>query len=156
MKRYSKALSSVLGLALLPLLLSCDDPAGIEQEQSDSGQEVPRVHQKPMTVRIQGSAAGIEVGETIRLRAVLYASDGQVLDGDISVKWSSSNPERVLITDEGYAMGVSPGDSRITAESRFGGDWTYLTVRKRGPGRDFPDEGDERKHFAEEDGWPPQ
>jgi hypothetical protein len=155
MKRYSKVLSSVLGLALLPLLLSCDDPAGLEQEYDDTENERPFVHQKPMTVQIHPAAADIEVGETIRLWAVLHAADGQVLDNDFDVRWSSSRPERVLITDEGYATGVAPGASTIIAESEFGGGSAYMTVRMRGSGRDLPNDEDERKHLAEEDGYRP-
>ena len=143
MKRYSKALGSVLGLAVLPLLLSCSDPTGLEEGPDDK---------EPMSVRIHGSAADIEVGQTIRLRAILYAPDGKVLDGDLQVDWATSRPDRVLISDEGYATGVAPGNSRITAESRQGSDWTYVMVRKRASGRDFPDDEDERKHLAEEEG----
>jgi hypothetical protein len=147
MKRYSKALGSVLGLAVLPLLLSCSDPTGLEEGPDDK--EPKEFHQKPMSVRIHGSAADIEVGQTIRLRAILYAPDGKVLDGDLQVNWATSRPDRVLITDEGYATGVAPGNSRIMAESEFGSDWTYVKVQRRAPGRD-PEDGDkDRREFQE-------
>jgi hypothetical protein len=115
MKRYSKALGTFLGLAALPLLLSCSDPAGLEdpKDKGDDGLEL--IHQKPMTLVIHPSAADIEVGETIRLWAVLYAPDGRVLDTDFDVTWSTSRPDRVAMTPDGYAIGREPGYSRITA-----------------------------------------
>lgn len=147
MKRYSKALGSVLGLAVLPLLLSCSDPTGLEEGTDNTGLE--QLHQKPMTVIIHPSAADIEVGQTIRLRAVLYASDGRVLDDNHLVRWSSSRPERVSITDEGYATGVAEGNSRIQAESGLGSDWTYVKVQRRARGRDPVDGDKDKKEFLE-------
>lgn len=142
MKRYSKTLGSVLGLAVLPLLLSCGDPTGLEEGPDNTELE-------PMTVIIHPSAADIEVGQTIRLRAVLYASDGRVLDNNHRVRWSTSRPERVSITDEGYATGVAAGDSRILAKSGLGSDWTYVKVRTRALGRDQKDGDKDKREFQE-------
>ena len=150
MKRYQRAMGSVLGLAVLPLLVSCSDPVGLDEGQDDKELEEFPIHQKPMTVIIHPSAADIEVGQTIRLWAVLHAADGRVLDNDFQVRWSTSRPERVLITDDGYATGVAPGNARIMAESELGGDWTYLTVRRPAPGRDTPDDGDKKRVELEE------
>lgn len=147
MKRYSKAFGSVLGLAVLPLLLSCDDPVGLEERPTDP----IGAPAKPMTMVIQPAAAEIEVGQTIRLRVVLLAADGQAIDHDFPVRWSTSRPERVLITDEGYATGMAPGNSQIMAESEFGSDWAYLTVRKEAPGGGYPDDG-EKEEIADEEG----
>lgn len=147
MKRYSKALGSVLGLAVLPLLMSCGDPIGPEEGATEL-EEFP-IPDKPMTVIIQPSAADIEVGQTVRLRAVLYDSDGRVLDNNHRVRWSSSRPEQVSITYEGYATGVAPGNSRITAESGLGSDWTYVAVQRKAPGRDPVDGDKDRDEFQE-------
>jgi len=152
MKRHSRTLSSALGLALLPLLLSCNDPVGLEQDQSNAKPEQPFVREKPMSLHIQAPAAHIEMGETIRLRAVLQTEDGEVVDKDLRVRWFTSAPDKVMITEEGYATGVALGDSRITAESKFGSDWTYLSVRKYVPGRDRQDEGERRHHLEDEEG----
>lgn len=150
MKRYSRALGSILGLAALPLLLSCSDPVGLEEGHDDTGLEELPIHQKPMTVIIHPAAADIEVGQTIRLWAVLHSGDGRVLDNDFQVRWSTSRPEQVLITDEGYATGVAPGNARIIAESEVGGAWAYLTVRRQAPGRDVPSDRDRKKVRLEE------
>ena len=147
MKRHSKALGSILGLAVLPLLLSCGDPTGLEE--GPDNEELEQLHRKPMTVIIHPSAADIEVGQTVRLRAVLYASDGRVLDDNHRVRWSTSRPERVSITDEGYATGVAPGNSRILAESGLGSDWTYVKVERRAPGRDPVDGDKDKREFLE-------
>lgn len=151
MKRYSQVLSSFLGLAALPLLLSCSDPAGLEEGKIDDGQGEELIRQKPMTLVIHPSAADIEVGEAIRMWAVLHAPDGRVLDSDFDVTWSTSNPERVIITPDGYAIGREPGSSRIMAESAFASDWTHVTVWKDAPpdsppggkGGDEPEDDDE-------------
>lgn len=150
MKRYRRAMGSVLGLAVLPLLVSCSDPVGLDEGRDDTELEEFPIHQKPMTVIIHPSAADIEVGQTIRLWAVLHAGDGRVLDNDYQVRWSASRPERVLITDDGYATGLAPGSARIMAESELGGDWAYLTVRRPANGRDIPDEGDKKRVKLEE------
>jgi hypothetical protein len=140
MKRYSRALGSILGLAALPLLLSCSDPVGLEDPE-DRGSDGPElIHQKPMTLVVHPSAAEIEVGETIRMWAVLHAADGRVLDTDFDVTWSTSRPERVAITPDGYAIGRGPGNSRIMAESAEASDWTYVTVWKQAP-PDYPPGG---------------
>ncbi|MGD8868119.1 MAG: hypothetical protein PVI01_10825 [Gemmatimonadales bacterium] len=151
MKRYRRAMGFVLGLAVLPLLVSCSDPAGLDEGHDDTGLEELPIHQKPMAVVIHPSAADIEVGQTIRLWVVLHAGDGRILDNDFPVRWSTASPERVSITDEGYATGVAPGNVRIMAESEFGGDWTYLTVRRQASGRDIPDDRDKKRVKLEEE-----
>jgi hypothetical protein len=151
MIRYSRALSFVPGVIVLPLLLSCSDPIGLE-EGRDEGLEPLPVRQKPMTVVIHASTAELEVGQTIRLWATLHAPSGRVLDNDFPVRWSTSRPEHVSISDEGYATGVKAGKARISAESDLGGDWTYLTVRRKAVGRDIPDDEDKEKLRFEEEG----
>jgi hypothetical protein len=152
MKRYSQALGTVLGLAALPLLLSCSDPAGLEDIQNEGDDGLELIHQKPMTLVIHPSAADIEVGETIRLRAVLHAADGRVLDTDFDVTWSTSRPERVAITPDGYAIGREPGFSRIMAESAVASDWTYVTVWDGAPPDSPPGgKGDEELEDENED-----
>lgn len=155
MKRYSKALGSVLGLAVLPLLLSCSDPAGLEDQKKDDS-DVLEISQKPMTLVIHPSAADIEVGEAIRLWAVLHAPDGRVLDNNFDVTWSTSRPERVAITPDGYAIGREPGTSRIMAESAVASDWTFVTVWKDAP-PDSPPGGkgdDELEDDSQDEGGP--
>jgi hypothetical protein len=151
MKRYSQVLSSFLGLAALPLLLSCSDPVGLEEGNDDSDKGLELIHQKPMTLVIHPTAADIEVGETIRMWAVLHAPDGRVLDNNFDVTWSTSRPERVAITPDGYAIGRGPGFSRIVAESAVASDWTYVTVWKDAP-PDSPPGGKGDDQLEDEEG----
>lgn len=155
MKRYSRDLISVLALAALPLLLGCSDPVGPDQEKEREGLDTPEVHQKPLTLVIQPAAADLEVGQTIRLRAALHASDGRLLDNHYPVRWSASRPDRVSIDEAGYATGILPGKSWIKADSDLGSGRAYVTVRTA-LGQDIPNDGDEDKRKLHEDGDVPR
>lgn len=148
---YSGVMGSVLGLAAFSLLTSCSDPVGLEQEEQRKGLETPEVQQKPMTLVVHPAAPEIAVGQTIRLWATLHGADGRVIERDFPARWSTSRPDQVSITEDGYATGILPGESRIVAQSELGSDWTYVTVHTS-RGRDIPGDGDEEKRKLHEDG----
>jgi hypothetical protein len=144
MKRHSRILGSIIGLTALPLFLACNDPVGLEEENQPASVK-PRLEISP-------SNAAIEVGETIRLRAILRGTEGEVLDSDYQVDWSSSKPEVLRVTETGYAIGIAQGSATITAEGVALSDRTRVSVRqgpvierRTGDGdKDLPE--DDREH----------
>jgi hypothetical protein len=133
MKRYSRILGSMIGLATLPLLLACSDEPPITDLQKPE----PRLEVYP-------SNAAIDVGKTIRLKARLWGADGEMLDADYAVDWSSSRPEVLHVTETGLATGMAPGTAIITAEGVALSDWTRVSVR-RTPVGDLPPGDDDRR-----------
>jgi hypothetical protein len=113
----------MIGLTALPLFLACNGPAGLD-EKNRMGE--PRLEISP-------SIAAIEVGETIRLSAVLYDARGEVLDVDYPVDWSSSKPGLLLVSETGYATGIAPGSATVTAEGVAFSDRARVSVRRVAP-----------------------
>jgi hypothetical protein len=107
MKRHSRLLNAAVGLALVPLILACDD--------SLTGPETPRSGPgggaEPAVFAIEPAGLRIEVGETIQLTAVL----GERTLQPTEVIWRSSAPAVAEVAD-GMLLGVSEGRATVTAK----------------------------------------
>ena len=66
----------------------------------------------PVTkIRIHAPALKIDTGKDMQLEAHLYPSIATIKD----IEWSSSNPQVVAVSENGFITGVSEGKARITA-----------------------------------------
>ncbi|HEU0013567.1 MAG TPA: Ig-like domain-containing protein [Longimicrobium sp.] len=72
------------------------------------------------TVEIVGTALTVDPGKTLRLTAVVKASDGTVLQRPVT--WSTSNESKAWVTWDGVVYGHAGGEAIITAtvEGRTG------------------------------------
>ena len=68
------------------------------------------------TVRIEPAAAGLVVGDSLALLAIVTASDGTVLSGR-DVSWASSTPAVATVGPDGRVRALTPGTSVVTAQS---------------------------------------
>jgi hypothetical protein len=128
----------MIGLVALPLLLACND----EGDPFAPPPSEPRLEITP-------SNAAIDVGQTIRLRARLWNAEGEVLDADYAVAWSSSDPEVLHVTQTGFATGMAQGTATISAAGLALSDWTRVAVRQAGEGGGGI--GDGNKYEPEDD-----
>jgi hypothetical protein len=116
MSRYSRILGALIGLVALPMILACqDNPMGLngppEQETTE--------------VRVLPEWSQIEVGETVRLSALLPGALG---DGD--VEWESSDPAIATVFG-GEVAGREAGEVTITADWDGHRGMARVTVRDR-------------------------
>ncbi len=106
MRRHVKNLGAVFGLMALPLFLACDDATGPEGSALGTpGDGSEQLVLNPATIEIG-------VGETVRLSARL---NGEALDA-AELQWYSSDPERALVSADGWVEGMATGNVAIIAE----------------------------------------
>lgn len=75
----------------------------------------------------------VTIGETLRLMAVGYYSNGSLIElGGSSVVWNSSNPSVATIGSTGVATGLAKGTTQITATYQSISGSAILTVKPRG------------------------
>jgi hypothetical protein len=127
MTRQNRFLGSALALALVPLVLACDDSlTGPESRSGPGGSGSAQF-------AIEPSRFEIEVGETIQLTAV-YGD--RAVPGH-QVLWLSSAPVLVEVAD-GSVRGLSEGGATITA--KYAGNIAIAYVHVVGE-RDPTDDG---------------
>lgn len=99
--------------------------AGLSLACADEGPSVGLATVEVITLR--PAAATIEVGQQLRLTAVLHDAGGELLT-DHPVTWSSSRPD-VATVDEGLVTGLTNGEAEITAGADGLSASTRVTVR---------------------------
>jgi len=120
MKAYTILLGGALGLGAISLLVGCENPVGLDDQQI-IGEEIP--HQQT-TLVLSPAAPEIEVDEVVRFEVTLKGEAVDVQD----VAWLTSNPERAIIVAPGEVLGVSAGPSVITAKRPGASGQVTLTV----------------------------
>ncbi|MEP6743909.1 MAG: protein kinase, partial [Gemmatimonadota bacterium] len=78
--------------------------------------QVTVVPQSVATLRLDDPLGGrpFTIGQSVRLRAVPLGGNGHPL-GDRDVRWASSAPKVVEISEEGVATAIAPGRAKVTA-----------------------------------------
>ena len=93
-----------------------------------SGQAIVQVQHRPVsTVTVSPPSAGLTIGDTVRLSAVLAANDGTVLTGR-RVTWTSGNTSIATVDTAGLVRAVAVGTVTITAESETIQGTSTITV----------------------------
>jgi probable HAF family extracellular repeat protein len=98
-------------------------------------------------INVQPYAPSIALGATRRMRVYLLDESGAQLP-DRPVKWSTSHPSVLAVSDSGVIRGVGPGTASLTAEVdgvrssvSYEVDRGYSSVEMHEPARDLNDRG---------------
>lgn len=84
----------------------------------------------PVTrIDIEPVKTSLVVGATTKLSAVARSSEGNPRN-DVSLNWTSSNPEVATVDAAGVVIGISPGQAKINASSGSGNGSVNLMVVK--------------------------
>jgi len=84
----------------------------------------------PVTrIDIEPVKTSLVVGATTKLSAVARSSEGNPRN-DVSINWTSSNPDVATVDPAGVVIGISPGQAKIDASSGSGNGSVNLTVVK--------------------------
>lgn len=71
---------------------------------------------KVSSITISQTSTTLKVDDTIQLTATAYPTDA----ANRKIKWSSSNEDVAMVTDEGFVLAMAEGTSDITAEATDG------------------------------------
>ena len=88
---------------------------------------------RPAYLHIQGGRSRtVFLGQSFTLVAVAYDEYGALLSGELSVSWSSSNPDVARVDQQGRVVPLSAGRASITARASNGvADAVTVDVVKR-------------------------
>jgi alpha-tubulin suppressor-like RCC1 family protein len=89
------------------------------------------------SVTITPAAADLDQGDSLQLTAAVRDSTGAALT-DRTVRWSSSEPSRVVVSAAGLATALTPGTATITASAEGARDTAQLRVVARVAGVAIP------------------
>lgn len=107
------SVASVDGAGTVQGLRRGDVTIGASSE-GRSGTHAMAITTSVATIELSPPPASLSVGDTVQLTATLKDASGATLSG-YSVSWSSSDPGRARVLNDGRIIGESSGEATITA-----------------------------------------
>src|SRR3954470_20961012 len=85
----------------------------------------------PAAVIIEHNPGLLDVGDTVRLHARAYDTDGDAVDGSVPLTWRALDTATVRIDTAGLVTGWEGGGARVVATAGAAADTATLLVEVR-------------------------